>query len=143
MRSMTLFMLSTGPPPAALFDRAGVDPELLQMRANVLARRRHQRGAETIIDVIGDGLHVRMTLRQRIDHLPLAHQAMLDVAREQVVWIAWRRAVRREQCARTERADPPQRSQVFGHASAAAPVDHHAAALDDEVAREHRSTRLM
>src|SRR5947207_7545301 len=79
MKSMTL---STKPPSIVLVDRSPLGLELLEVCADVLARRPQERGIEIIIDVFGDGLHRGSAGAQRGNHLLLAHQPMLDVARE-------------------------------------------------------------
>src|SRR5437870_3412897 len=109
MKSMTLFISapalhSTSQcPPAAMLDGPTLVPELLEMRAHVLARRRHERRRETIIDGFDNRGHAVASPGQRINHLSLAHAPMIDVAAQERFWISHHRAMRGQETSRRQR----------------------------------------
>src|SRR5262245_50663849 len=70
--------------------------ELLEMRADVFVRGRQQGRIEPIIDGFGDGLHARPAGAQGIEHLLLAHPAMLEITGEERAWIVDAWAMRRQ-----------------------------------------------
>ena len=91
-----------------------VGRQLLEMRAHVIARRRHQPRVETIIDGFGDRLHGSMARLDRSHNLALARAPMLDVRTDQrsradAVDGLDHRTVRRKQPARLELEDALER----------------------------------
>src|SRR2546423_481675 len=108
MKSITLSMnsRSVSQPPSILFVPCGpLDPELLEVRADVLARGGHQRRVETMIDAFRNRLHGRVPRAQRVEDLRLAHAAMIEIAGQEHARIVDARAVRGKQHARRRSAD--------------------------------------
>src|SRR5262249_61789190 len=84
-------------PLAAGLRRASLRPQLLEVRTHVFMRGRHQGRRETIIDGFGDRLHGGASGTERRFDLPLAEQAMRDVAENYLPRILDRRTVRGQQ----------------------------------------------
>ena len=76
-------------------------------------------------------------------HLPLALVPMRDIAGEHRLRIVDYRPMAGSSRARAERLQPRERRQILAKVAAAAGVDHHAAAENDEIAGEYRAARLV
>ena len=81
--------------PSSSVDTVGL--QLLEVRAHVFLRGRHQRRRETIIDGFGNRLHAGVAGAEGVEDLPLALTAMLEIPGENVLRIVDRRAVRGRQ----------------------------------------------
>lgn len=108
------------------------------MGLHILAGGRHERRIEPIINGIGNRLHRGTAGRKSFDHLPLAHPAMVQVSVKNRPRIFDRVAVRRQEASGAELQHTLERRHVLTQITAAARVDHHAAAADDEIPGKYR-----
>jgi len=106
------------------------------MRSDVLVRGRQERRIEPMIDGIRDRRHRAAARRKSFDDLALTHAPVRQVLLKNSLRVVDRVAVCGKQSDGAELPDTFERRQVLAQFSAAAGVNHHAAAADDEVARE-------
>src|SRR5262249_24409658 len=131
------------PPVRSVVHGDTLHPEFIQMRGDVLARGRHQRGIEPMIDGFCYGLHRDVTAAKGGDDLTLPATPMLEVARDDVSGRIDAGPVRGIQHAWVEGENTLERCQIVAEIPAAARVDHHASAWNHEVAGEHCTARLV
>ena len=125
---------SSDAPCAVVVDRTPLVLQLFEVGAHVLLRRWKERRIQIMIDGFGNRLHALVSRLQRVEDLLLAHAAMIEIRRQHRDRIVDWSAVGGQQAPRRQRAEPLERRKVFAEIAAAAPMNHHAAAAEDEIA---------